>query len=128
MGTNVKKTHEVKTLVAFINELDSRFPEIDIIVDFGSGLGYLSHELAKTFNVVAIECDDNRTDAAIKRSKNRAKREGHQNNNLAEPKKISFVTERLTVDNSCQIFEKVTSNTVENNSNMLLTGLHACSD
>ena len=117
-GMKVKKLHEVKILSTYICQLAEKL-KIECICDFGSGLGYLSHEISKKYPVIAIECDPKRTEAAKARTERLSKREG------IKGKEIKYTTEYLTVDNSQKVFATATEG---KDSSMLLTGLHACGD
>ena len=116
-GMKVKKLHEVKILTQYICQLAENL-NVDCVCDFGSGLGYLSHEISKKYPVIAIECDSKRTQAAKSRTERLSKREG----SLGKTKDISYTTEYLTVENSQKVFTAATGG---KDMSMLLTGLHA---
>jgi hypothetical protein len=121
-GMGIKKLHEVKRLNELILDVATK-ENCSAVVDFGSGLGYLTHEIARNLPVVAVECDPHRTHAAKKRSG----KLDRNHKELAACKEIAHVTEYLTLSNA----ENVFTNAVKNfnaDSKFLLTGLHACGD
>ena len=123
-GMSVKKLHEVKILTKFITQLCQKL-QLDTVCDFGSGLGYLSHEVSKELKVIAIEADGARTAAAQKRTERLSRREGYPDllNN------ITHVTQFLTTENADQVFsQSIPSSSEGEESGVLLTGLHACGD
>ena len=65
-GMSLKKDHEVDAMVNFLSELIStQNIKAKSVVDVGSGLGYLSTELAKLgFSVIGIEGDADRAKKA----------------------------------------------------------------
>lgn len=69
-GMSPKKDHEVEAMLAFLNN----FPNIQAlaartIIDVGSGLGYLSLELAKSgYEVIGVEGDPKRAEKASQQS------------------------------------------------------------
>jgi hypothetical protein len=65
-----KKSHEVDTMVAFLEEMTKEHViTAKSVLDVGSGLGYLSSELAKSgYNVVGVEGDAGRAKKAAERT------------------------------------------------------------
>jgi hypothetical protein len=124
-GMPRKKTHEVTTLDPFVISI-AKSHAINVIVDFGSGLGYLTHELAKEFNVIAIESESSRSDAAQSRS---SKLETRQKTKSSFS--IIHVSEYLTTLNATDVLKNAIANLdlqEGDEPRVLLTGLHACGD
>ena len=119
-GMNRKKLHEVDILCPFIDDI-CQHNGIDVVVDFGAGLGYLTHELSKSHPVIAIESDQDRTNAAKGRSKRLSVRQ-----KTKQDFPIEHVSEFLTTENAHKIFKEAITN--HDSKSFLLTGLHACGD
>lgn len=117
-GMGRKKLHEVDLLSPLLINV-ARENEIDVIVDFGSGLGYLTHEMAKSFKVVAIESDQKRSVAA----QGRSERLDVRQRNSQSQSRITHVSEFLDVENAERIFNESTTD-IPGSPYFLLTGLH----
>ncbi|KAH9499041.1 hypothetical protein Btru_005493 [Bulinus truncatus] len=68
-GMNEKKLHEVSRMAPFIDDLVSK-TSCDLIVDVGSGLGYLDHILHQEFGhkVIGLEVNESHITSAEKRA------------------------------------------------------------
>ncbi|KAJ3357162.1 hypothetical protein HDU91_005455, partial [Kappamyces sp. JEL0680] len=126
-GMGLKKLHEVNRLTALLHQVADAH-DIDVIVDFGSGLGYLTHELSRKYPVIAIECDGDRTTGAQKRSqKMDARQKG-----MPASSNIVHVTEYLTLENAERILTQARLDGLPTRekpfTRFLLTGLHACGE
>lgn len=136
-----KKLHEVLRMSDLLFEV-AQANGIDIIADFGSGLGYLTLELTKKYSVIAFESNIDRTTSAKERLKivdelqsQQLQRSEGMRMNAVDLSKIIHVSEFLTTDNAEKIFEGSTKQMLSTESGIsgkevsyLLTGLHACGD
>ncbi|CAH1105495.1 unnamed protein product [Psylliodes chrysocephalus] len=117
-GLSDKKQHEIVTLAPIINNVCKS----EIIIDIGSGLGYLSHHLNSKYGykVLGIECSKQYIDLALK---NQEKFYGKSKN------EVVFKEHYINSESS----ETITT-LVKNNFNSIgltssaLVGLHACAD
>ncbi|SPP75972.1 protein RRNAD1-like [Drosophila guanche] len=119
-----KKQHEIKHFATHIN---ANCLEAQIVVDLGSGLGYLSqalYELNKNYLILGLEADKTRVETARNRCR--------QCLPPAATKSISY--EQKFVDaNSGVYIDKHSLELAKNNGclevkNMSIIGLHACAD
>lgn len=122
-GLNRKKLHEVDRLSKLIFKVSDE-NDIDVVIDLGSGLGYLTHEIAMKYPIIGIESEESRNDAALRRTFTR-------NRMFKTKTNISLVTSIANSENLHDILVQGTKGLgLENkeNINYLLTGLHACGD
>lgn len=112
-----KKLHEIQNLS---NLIDSLIPSKDttLIIDFGSGLGYLSEMLSSRyhFKVLGIEGDQAKVDSALKRLKT---------SSPDVTKKIQY-TQHFITESSNEFIEQQIA-TIDP-TEAVIVGLHSCAD
>lgn len=117
-----KKLHEIEQLAFNIHD---HCPDSDILLDLGSGLGYLSESLIKlnhSYLILGLEADNKRVHAARKR--------------LSETslKSISYKQEFVTADPEARariesyVSELAQKNGLTGETRLTIMGLHACAD
>ncbi|CAB3223064.1 unnamed protein product [Arctia plantaginis] len=116
---SIKKKHEIMYLAKEINEICGN-NNCDVIVDFGSGLGYLDQLLFETTNykVLGIECNENHYVGAKKRQ-----RKYHENS----LQNVKYVKHTIKGDSHEKINFFLTEK-FQNLDKFCITGLHACAD
>ncbi|KNC26737.1 hypothetical protein FF38_11381 [Lucilia cuprina] len=134
---NIKKQHEIQRLAAVVkenlklNENGNEQQEKYVLIDFGSGLGYLSellYKLNRNILVLGLEADNYRVEAAEKRVKTFMPT---ANNSIQY--RQQFITEQSqefivqTVEEVFKLnYQQVTTQTTT--TKMAIIGLHACAD
>jgi SAM-dependent methyltransferase len=111
-GLNRKKFHEVDLLSRVIFHLSTKH-SIETVVDVGSGLGYLTHEIARKLSVIGVEADKERVYACSERTR---KRNLHRQENT----RIQLVHGVVDGSNLISLIGSV--------QNALITGLHSCGE
>ncbi|CAF0959716.1 unnamed protein product [Didymodactylos carnosus] len=117
---NEKKEHEVDRLVELIAHLAS-VTQSDVIVDYGSGKGYLDGELIQQYNlkVLALESQNQTVNSAEKRLILMNKKQ-HQHFDANNYKHTT-----VYIDNKTNI-EELCSEYFPTSTSIIVTGLHAC--
>ncbi|KAI5643732.1 methyltransferase domain-containing protein [Phthorimaea operculella] len=113
-----KKRHEIVNLTKQIKEICDE-TSCSVVVDFGSGLGYLDQLLYETSNlkVLGIECNENHYVGAKKRQNQ------YHKNSLQNVKYIKHTINENSDRNIQQyVIDKFGKST------FCITGLHACAD
>lgn len=119
---NSKKLYEINYLTEKIHEICSN--DIDILIDFGSGLGYISQILYEKYNykILGLELDNERVMQA-----NRCQEKGYAES--IKTKSIYYVQHIITaessnyIENQLQKYFQITKDT-----KIAIIGLHACAD
>lgn len=114
-----KKKHEIVHMTKEIMNLCIE-SDCNIVVDFGSGLGYLDQLLNKIcgFKVLGLECNGAHHVSATNRQN-----KYHENTNDS----VKFEIHTIKDDSDIAIRE-IIHEKFENPGNICLTGLHACAD
>ncbi|EDW72086.2 uncharacterized protein Dwil_GK10627 [Drosophila willistoni] len=119
-----KKLHEIQQLATHIN---SHCQDTQLLVDLGSGLGYLTealYELKPSLMILGLEADESRVQAARKRCKELLP--------AAASKSISYQSSYVSAKSRAYIedcsMELARSNGCLSLSKMSIIGLHACAD
>lgn len=120
---STKKLYEIEKLAVNIH---NHCPNSDILIDLGSGLGYLSESLIKlkhSYLILGLESDNKRVHAARKRMSSET-----------FLKSISYKQEFVTADSeACARIESYVSELAQKNgltgeTKLTIIGLHACAD
>lgn len=120
LGISPKKCHEIEQLSCQIYDICKT--NIDIIIDMGCGLGYLSQVLNEKYHykVLGIEADPQRVKTAqlrqqkyFEKSKNSVKYVQH----FIGPSSIDFITNEIG-----KLF------LIDSSTKIAIVGLHACAD
>jgi hypothetical protein len=118
-----KKYHEVDRLASVVFDVAEQ-QSAQVIVDVGSGSGYLTHQLAKKYPVIAIDCDPEQTLHSIQRE---------EDNDSPQP--VMHLTLFLNAENLTSVLKSIS---LDDNGKLvrgpgkrprfLITALHACGD
>jgi SAM-dependent methyltransferase len=111
-GLSRKKYHEVDLLTRIVLHLSRKY-SIQTVIDVGSGLGYLTHEIGTKLSVIGVEADERRMYACSERTR---KRNLHRQENT----KIKLIHGTVDESNLPSLIGSVEDS--------LLTGLHACGE
>ncbi|XP_039436868.1 methyltransferase-like protein 25B [Culex pipiens pallens] len=118
-GVGPKKMHEISNLTALIKDVCS---QDEILLDFGSGLGYLSQNLNQKhdFKVLGIEGDEYRVQTSIQRQ---------QQLFPNSTSKVKFVQHFIETD-SFELIQQTAVAKLGNSidQNYTIIGLHSCAD
>lgn len=122
-GMVEKKIHEVKRMTPVIRRI-AQDHQVESIVDFGAGQGYLSRSLAFQTNlkVLAVDSSEVQTCGA-KKFDDRAIKYLSK-----EDLKLHHVTDFITPENASSILSKWGNHDPEKREDWLLCGLHTCGD
>lgn len=115
---STKKSHEIQQLALVIKQ--ELFSSADVLVDLGSGLGYLSEYLHENCNfqrILALECDERRVKSSIERQKK------HHPNSA-----VKYQLHLITDSSLAFIKEQVKAHFQLVAPKIGLIGLHACGD
>ncbi|KAJ8707287.1 hypothetical protein PYW08_011421 [Mythimna loreyi] len=114
-----KKKHEILFLAKEVKEACERVG-CDVVVDFGSGLGYLDQLLFETTNykILGIECNESHyVGAKIRQRKYHSSSTEH----------VKYIKHTVT-ENSHENIEEFLNDKFKNHREFCITGLHACAD
>lgn len=119
-GVSPKKLHEIENLSAVINETCSE-QLIDVFVDFGCGLGYLTQMLSERYGycILGIEGNQQNVDTAIKRQ------EKYFPNSKEN---VKFVKHFIEIDSANFIKDKIVELFSKSVKRIAFIGMHACAD
>jgi hypothetical protein len=117
MRMSRKKIHEVDRLSKLIISISTQL-EIDLVIDIGSGKGYLSHEIGTKIPVIGIESEQRRNEEAKKRF-------AKMDYSLKTSSRIELVTGYANKDNILELIQKGKSICQKVTPRTLLVGLHS---
>ena len=124
-----KKFHEVDRLAQMIFEQASRH-QIDIVVDVGSGSGYLTHKVSQQYPTVAIDGDSARTGHSSRRGEFFNNKETcqviHVTLNLDHVSFCAILDEFWLSKNGTLIRDRNADPMTHKKPRILITALHAC--
>jgi hypothetical protein len=107
VGMSQKKWHEIQILKSILHDMAG--PQ-DVIVDFGSGLGYLANAVAEKNPVIAIECDQYRA---------------HKSKEMCS-ERVVHLCKRLDSNNALSVIEEASKGIPYDH--FIITSLHGCGD
>ncbi|XP_060517478.1 probable methyltransferase-like protein 25 [Cylas formicarius] len=118
-GLSKKKIHEIQSLAPLIEQTCQAY-QCDLIVDIGSGLGYLSHFLYSKYNykVLGLEASEEFLHAAYR----------HQEKYHPASRGCVKFCRIYIKDDSCEDVERLIEEHFNKAENICITGLHACAD
>ncbi|KAM7345778.1 uncharacterized protein ACRADG_011927 isoform 1-T3 [Cochliomyia hominivorax] len=132
---NIKKQHEIQRLATVVGDIlkvkDVDNKEKFLLIDFGSGLGYLSellYKLNENFLILGLEADTYRVEAAEKRIKTY----------ITSNKHSIVYRQQFITENSKEFIKRTAEEVFKLNyqtaaaeqltTKMVIIGLHACAD
>ncbi|KAF7379047.1 hypothetical protein HZH66_015281 [Vespula vulgaris] len=118
-GLNPKKQHEIMHLAQLIHT-QCKTQKIDVIIDFGSGLGYVCQLLYYLYGYKVLGLDGNETNVNIARNRQKKMYPTSVNHVKYAFCKLSY--------HSIEIIESLVFSEFGNIDNLCFIGLHACGD
>ncbi|KAF7283257.1 hypothetical protein GWI33_001083 [Rhynchophorus ferrugineus] len=119
VGISEKKVHEIHLLAPVIDEI-CKYTECDLVIDIGSGLGYLSHMLHQRYGyqVLGLEMSHKFVEQAY-----------NNQNKFYSRSKGHVIFSKLFIDvNSVNDIHALIEHHFGLNRKVCFTGLHACAD
>lgn len=112
---SVKKQYEIENVSRVISEICAE-DSVDYLIDFGSGLGYLTHYIADNYNFRALGLESGADRVAKARQ--------HQLKYSKSSGKVQHVQHFITVDSEDFILRHLQDSSAD----LVIFGLHGCGD